>query len=739
MSSSSNEKVSGTVDRLIYRSPENSWSVLLVSTSEADPNDSRQVVVTGISDARESQSIEAVGRWVVRKGERQLEASTIVSIMPATEDGITAYLASGVIKGIGAKKAQQIVAAFGAETLAILDHTPERLAEVKGFSKRTAAKIAQAWIEQAAQRRILLFLHENKIPAGLARRIHKALGDDAITKISANPYTLATEVRGIGFKTADDIALRMGVHPLSPFRAKAALVHVAETRATQGHTGTPRDVLLAQTAELLDAGAADQAMLVAAQALAESTSGERPLLLEDAGSDVVWLSALRRCEDRVAEFVSRRAGKSAAWGAVSISEIKRVAESVGMSLAQQQAQALDVALNSRLSIITGGPGVGKTATTRVLLRVLSERRLRVLLAAPTGKAAQRASEATGVPASTIHRMLNLGRAQDEPGTEGQQPEHLEADAVIVDESSMLDAPLAAKLCAAIAPRTALILIGDVDQLPSVGPGRVLADLIESGKVPVARLTQVFRQAAGSLIITNAHRINSGEMPVPGKKGEDFFVLDESRYPELGSDVAADAARFAAEKVVELAARLVPAKYGFDPVRDVQVLCPMNNGDVGVAALNRAMQEAINPRPSASVSIMGQRVGVGDKVIQTRNNYNLNVFNGDMGVVADIDPENKTVLVSMLDGREVLFSEDEADDLKLAYAMTIHKSQGSQAQAVIIPMVTQNWIMLQRNLIYTGVTRAQKLALIVGQSRAIARAVRHNEATKRLTSLPGLLA
>lgn len=731
--------VSGTVQRVIYRSPENSWSVLLLDTTDKKVAPSGEVVVTGVTEATQSQDVNVTGKWVERKGQKQIEASRIDTVLPTSPAGIEAYLASGIIKGIGAKKAKQIVAAFGKETLNVLDFEPGRLAEVKGFSKRAAEKVAAAWTEQAAVRRILLFLHDNNIPPGLCKRIYRAWGENAIDKIRANPYALATEVRGIGFRTADDIALRMGVDPRSPHRMGAALVHMAGERASQGHTGTPRGELVSKTAEMLSASDGGFVALVD-QALDAAVARERPFFIIDE-NDVAWLAALYYCEDRIARFALDRAGRPAAWSRIDKAAIAAEAKRVGMDLAEQQMEAVLMAVKSRFCIITGGPGVGKTATTNVLIRVLKASRLEVLLAAPTGKAAQRASEATGHPASTIHRMLKMRgkeEGEDDNGAADKEAETLDADVVILDESSMGDVPLVSKTMAAIGPKTSLVLIGDVDQLPSVGPGRVLADLIDSGKVPCVRMNKVFRQAANSLIIRNAHSINAGHLPQTGRASEDFFILDDTRNPELGSEVASEVARAAARMVVDLVSSRLPRRYGFDPVRDIQVLTPMNKGDAGVVALNVALQTALNPEPAASVMVMGQRLGVGDKVIQTRNNYDLEVFNGDMGIVSEILEDGASMQVSLLDGRTITYDESAMDDLRLAYAMTIHKSQGSQAEAIVMPLVTQHWMMLQRNLLYTGVTRAKKLAVIVGQTRAVATAVRTNDAVRRLTALPGLL-
>jgi exodeoxyribonuclease V alpha subunit len=467
--------------------------------------------------------------------------------------------------------------------------------------------------------------------------------------------------------------------------------------------------------------------------------GKRPVLAERDG--LIGLAKLISQEEFIADRLMSMIG-TPPWGRRKDLEavVKEAEADVGMSLATQQRAAVLMALSHRVSIMTGGPGVGKTATTRVILSALKAIKCRVVLAAPTGKAAKRASEATGHPASTIHRLLGMVGKPSDDGADEPKPEHIDADVVVIDEMSMTDVPLMTQIVAAIGRKTALLMIGDVDQLPSVGPGRVLQDLIDSGRIPVTRLTEVFRQAAGSYIITNAHRINTGQMPVAGGPESDFFVLDDRNVGALreATDLSAgDVAKVAANLVLDLVCDRLPSKYGFDPVRDIQVLTPMRKGDAGVQALNEALQRRLLPEGLPFVARGFNRFHVGDKVIQTRNNYDLDIFNGDMGIVLKVDPEEDEVVVE-IDGRQVLLEGSALDDLQLAYALTVHKVQGSQFPAIVFPMLTQHWMMLKRNLIYTGVTRAQKLAVLVGQSKAIAAAVRTKDSSLRLTRLEHLL-
>lgn len=725
------DTISGEVERVVYRNEANDWSVLRLKVA----GKSELQTLVGITTAQAGQHVTASGKWGRRNGEPQFEAHRITASNPTTPEGIAAYLGSGMIPGIGPKKAALMVRTFGVEVLDILDNAPERLAEIRGFGPTTCTKIAQGWQQQKSVSQIMLFLHSHNISAALCRRIYKAYGDEAISTIQGNPYRLCFDVRGIGFKTADAIAKSLSIPPESPQRILAGLVYLLNEAMTQGHCGMPRVELLRAAKEALCVEEA--AIVPVLQADLTGAGPEKSQFVQH--DEVVYLRWLAEAEERIAERLIERASIPPAWAGNHDGLIAAAEERAGMRLAGKQRAAVQMALSSRVCVITGGPGVGKTATLNVLLDVLRSMKLRIALAAPTGKAAQRASEATGMQGSTIHRLLGIRGPDSRPQGE------VEADVLVIDEFSMVDVPLMRHIVRAWGRKTALIMVGDVDQLPSVGPGQVLADIIRSKAIPVTVLDEVFRQAAGSLIIQNAHAINHGRMPESGRPDDDFFVLTETNTPALraamsledDTAIPAAVAEATADIIESLVRQRLPAKYGFHPVRDIQVLCPMNKGSAGVAAMNERLQRALNPSPAAQVTRYGVRFGVGDKVIQSRNNYDLEIYNGDMGVILDIDDEEETVAVRF-DGRTVAIPFDDLDDLRLAYAMTIHKSQGSQAPAVVIPVVTQHWTMLQRNLLYTGVTRARKLVVLVGQRRAIAAAVRTVSAARRVTRLRELL-
>lgn len=726
-----NETLQGEVIRITYRNDTNDWSVLRLKVRGMR----EEQTLVGVTVAQMGQVVTATGHWGMRQGQRQFEAQRITASNPTTPDGIAAYLGSGMIPGIGPKKAEKMVEVFGADILTVLDKDPERLNEIRGFGPATVAKIGKGWREQKAVSEIMLFLHSHDISAALCRRIYRAYGDKTIETIQSNPYRLSFDVRGIGFKSADSIAKSLSIPANSPQRLLAGLVFLMNESMTQGHCGQRRPALLKAAQEALDVEEGFVASVLDADL--RGATGEQQQFMQQ--EDVVYLRWLARAEEDIAEVLRDRADLPSRWADdVTPGLVERVAQAAGMALARKQAQAVNMALKSRVAVITGGPGVGKTSTLNVVLAAMRELNLRICLAAPTGKAAQRAAEATGMPASTLHRLLGLRGPDSKPG-------EVDADVIVVDEFSMVDVPLMRHVIRAWKRGTTLLLVGDVDQLPSVGPGQVLSDIIQSGVVPVTVLDEVFRQAAGSLIIRNAHAINHGRMPENGGKEDDFFLLTERNTPELRAamdvdddKVPASIAQATAALIEDLVARRLPARYGVRPIDDIQVLCPMRKGSAGVGEMNVRLQRALNGHPAQSVTRYGTRFGVGDKVIQNRNNYDLEIFNGDMGRIESIDTEESVVVVNF-EARTVKIEFDDLDDLSLAYALTIHKSQGSQFPVVIIPVVTQHWTMLQRNLIYTGVTRARKLVVLVGQHRAVAAAARTVSAARRITRLRGLLS
>jgi exodeoxyribonuclease V alpha subunit len=729
------EVISGQVERITYRN-DNDWTVMQVRLERSRTLNT----VVGHSTAQPGQQISARGSWKVNpQFGIQFVAKSITATRPNTIEGLARYLGSGMIPGIGPGTAKSIVDTFGMDTLAILDNNPAKLSEVRGIGVKKAERIMKGWEEQRAVSEIMLFLNEQHIPPYLCRRIYRKYEAKAIEVIRSDPFRLALEVSGIGFKTADKIAAQCGISPLSPQRIRAGLVYVMQEATTGGHCGLPRATLVQQAVEKLNVSPDLVVETLDAELAMEPK--DRHLVQHD---DVAYLSVIASCEERVASTLSKMAKLPVPWKIDAEKAIELAQKELGFKLAEQQHAGVKMMLTNRVSVLTGGPGVGKTTVLNVLLHILRKHKIAIHLAAPTGKAAQRASEVTGVEASTIHRLLGIKG----PGTE---PGEVEEGVLVIDESSMIDIYLMTSIVKA-AKNVPLILVGDVDQLPSVGPGQVLADIINSGAVPVTRLTQVFRQAAGSLIIRNAHRINRGQMPEKGGKADDFFFIAVPEKDEEGNRIepAVNGERIASI-ISDLVADRLPRAYGFNPIRDIMVLSPMNITTTGVANLNSVLQERLNPAPAKSVMRFGMRFGLGDKVIQTRNNYDLDIFNGDVGIITaihdtdesghELGTSEKKIVVdfgSSGKDRAVEIPFDEMDALRLAYAITVHKSQGSQSEAVVIPVTTQHYTMLQRNLFYTGVTRAKKLVVLVGVPRALSMAVRNDGALRRMTRLRELL-
>lgn len=721
------------VQRITARKAEDDWSVLRVLARDTN----KKFTVVGHTGCQPGQVIEVDGQWTNNpQYGRQFTAERILALSPTTPHGLASYLGSGVLPGVGPKIAQLMVAHFGMDLPNILDKDPARVSEIKGIGPAKRARVIRAWKSQAAIREIMLFLHSQGIPSGLCRRIHKALGDEAVTIIKENPYRLCTDVRGIGFKTADIIGLGLAIPPASEQRVIAGLVfQMDEMTDKGGHCGYPRDKFVSASAEML-AVPPERVDFVLEGMLAEPEE-DRRFVDHDR---VIYPVALARCEETIAKALLESVQRAPHYASrVSDGLIEWAAKTRGMTLANKQAQAVRMALTKKVAVITGGPGCGKTATLNVVLAAFRRLQLEVSLAAPTGKAAQRACEATGADARTIHRLLGIA-SEDDGDSE------IAADVLVLDETSMVDVPLMARVARALKKKTTVVLVGDVDQLPSVGPGQVLADVIRSNAIPVTVLDEVFRQAAGSAIITNAHAINHGLMPASSGAAGDFFVLDEGNTPSIKEALSledeaarpAAAAEAVAQEIEMLVKQRLPRKYGVDPIRDVQILAPMNKGTCGVMELNRRLQLLLNPKPLQHIQHHGFRFGVGDKVIQRRNNYSLDIFNGDVGFVEGVGLEDE-VLNVRFDQRVVSIPFDDLTDLSLAYAMTIHKSQGSQAPVVILPMVTQHMNMMQRNLLYTGVTRASRLAIVIGQRQALSAAVRRVSSAHRTTRLKSLLA
>lgn len=739
------QTLEGTVERVTFFSEDNGYTVgrLRPREAEEDPAPSpgrarsRQAVITFVGyfpALRPGENLRLEGEWVDHpEYGRQFKVDTHLVLTPQTPEAIERYLASGMIRGIGPATASRLVKHFGPEVLHILEDEPVRLTEVEGIGVQRAQMIAQAFAEQKDIKDVMVFLQSVGVTPALAARIFRHYGQGAVASLRENPYRLADEVFGIGFRTADRIALQMGIPPTSPHRLQAALRYALGQYAHDGHVFAPRARLQKEVAEALDVHPDVVEAELDDLAATGSLRVER-LELEDAPNDqAVYLAPLYHAERGVAARLRALASADPDEPAPSSDEVAGAAGRAGIELSAEQARAVTEAFRHGVLIITGGPGTGKTTIIRTLLELCQSRGLSAILAAPTGRAAKRMSEATGYSARTIHRTLEVSFSPV-GGLEFQRNEDnpLEADLVVIDEASMVDLSLMYHLLKAVEPPTRLVLVGDVDQLPAVGPGAVLRDSINSRALPVVRLTHIFRQAGESLIVINAHRMNAGQMPILNEKDRDFFFIEETDPSRILSTVVSLCAKRLPEKLYEWG--LSP-----DPLSDIQVITPMRRTAIGVDALNDELQKALNPPGwgKAEVGGRGQVLRTGDKVMQVRNNYTKEVYNGDIGVIRAVDQETGQLAVAFpgeTGPRVVLYEREELDELVLAYATTVHKSQGSEYPVVVMPVSTQHYLMLQRHLLYTAITRAKRLVVLVGTKKALAIAVRNNRLEDRYTRL-----
>ena len=712
---SEREVLAGLVERVTFHNADNGFCVLRAKAR------GHRDLVTVIGHA----AIISAGEWITASGEwvtdnthgQQFKAHFMRTSTPTSIDGIEKYLGSGMIRGIGPVYAKKMVKAFGEKVFDIIEAEPERLREVTGIGAFRAKRITDAWAEQKIIREIMVFLHTHGVGTARSVRIYKTYGADAIQVMTENPYRLARDIRGIGFKTADAIAMKLGIEKTAMIRVRAGISYALTEAMDDGHCGLPTDQLAPLAVDLLEV---DKELVLSALTLelAEGTVTADTVV----ETPCIFLTGLYRAERVIAERLLRLVKGSLPWPPIdSEKALPWIEKKTGLSLAESQVAAIRLALTSKVLVITGGPGVGKTTIVNSILRILAAKNVNLLLCAPTGRAAKRMTEATGFEAKTIHRLLEVDPKGGGFKRGGDNP--LECDLLVVDETSMVDVMLMQALLKAIPDHSAMLIVGDIDQLPSVGPGQVLADIISSGAVPVVRLTEVFRQAAKSRIITTAHKINQGIIPDLGKPdGDSDFYFVQADDPET-----------AVPKIVELVKTRIPQRFGLDPIRDIQVLCPMNRGGVGARSLNIQLQAALNPAGERKVERFGWTFAPGDKVMQIENDYDKEIYNGDIGYVDDVDVDDGE-LTATFDGRTVTYGFGELDTLVPAYAATIHKSQGSEYPAIVIPVLTQHYPMLQRNLLYTGVTRGKRLVVIVGQKKAVAIAVRNISGRRRWSKL-----
>src|SRR5713101_4182566 len=712
------EHVTGAVERVTFHSEETALCVLRVKVR------GHRDLVTVVGTAATitpGEYVESQGWWVTgRTHGLQFKTQALRVVPPSTLEGIEKYLGSGMVKGIGPHFAKKLVHAFGEQVFDVIEQTPERLTDLDGIGPKRKQRVVEAWEAQKIIREIMVFLHSHGVGTARAVRIYKTYGNEAIVKLRENPYRLALDIHGIGFKTADALAQRLGIPRDAVIRAQAGVRHVLQEFAEDGHCAVHYEELIETATTLLEIP-----VTIIEQAV-ELECQEDHLIAEDIdGKPCLFLTPLHRAEVGVASHLLRLLYGDLPWGQIDAARaIPWVEQKTGRTLSPSQRDAVAMALGSKVTVITGGPGVGKTTIVTSILQILQAKKIDVLLCAPTGRAAKRLTETTGLEAKTIHRLLEF-----DPTSMGFVHGHtnpLRADLVVVDEVSMVDIVLMSQLLRAMPDHAAVLLVGDVDQLPSVGPGAVLADIISSERIPTVRLTEIFRQAATSQIIVNAHRMNQGQLPLMREDGDsDFYVIPADNPEEIQT------------KLLRVMTERIPQRFGLDPIRDIQVLTPMNRGSLGARALNAVLQQTLNPEATPRITRFGWTYAPGDKVIQTVNNYEKDVYNGDIRQSSVCSAEKGQVAIDF-EGRLVTYDVGELDEVALAYAATVHKSQGSEYPVVVIPLATQHYPMLARNLLYTGVTRGKQLVVVIGQPRAMSIAVRNVRSVQRLTNLAARL-
>lgn len=717
MSQNENEKeyISGTLERITYHNSDNGYAILKVFVKGYKD---LVTIVGNIATISVGEYLKCQGVWFNDKNYGlQFKAEFIQNLPPNSLKGIEKYLGSGLIKGIGPVYAKKLVDAFGESVFDVIENEPSKLRKINGVGKWRCQTITDNWSKQKVVREIMVFLQSHGVGTARATRIYKTYGDDAIKLVSENPYRLARDIKGIGFVSSDQIARNLGIPANSIIRARSGISHILLEGVSNGHCGLPKEELIANTMKLLEV----ERTLVEDALMAEL---QEKMLISDSvkGTEAIFLPPYYYYENGIARMLCSLKEKELPWNPINTEKaISWVQEELNIELASNQRLALACALSNKVMVITGGPGTGKTTLVNSVLRVLREYKVSIRLCAPTGRAAKRMTETTKMPAQTIHRMLGVNQIGG--GFIHNEDNKLNCEYLVVDESSMIDVPLFFSLLKALPERAGLLLVGDVDQLPSVGAGFVLGNIINSRSVIVVKLNEVFRQASSSNIVLSAHSVNKGIIPklqYTKEEESDFYFLE-------AEDEGLPA------KLISLVKDRLPKTFGYNPLQDIQILAPMQRGSSGVRSLNVALQKALNPFSNITLSKFGQNYAVGDKVMQTENNYDQDVFNGDMGIIDSINEEEQEVVINF-DGKNVTYDYSDLDQITLAYAITIHKSQGSEYPVVIIPITMQSYVMLQRNLIYTGITRGRKLVIILGQKKALSIAVRNNKGVNRYTRL-----
>ncbi len=715
-------QLSGQIERITFTNEENGFTIAKV---KVHGRRDLVTVVGHIVAPTPGKIVKMQGEWVNHpKFGEQFKVAEYKTVIPATVYGIRKYLGSGLIKGVGPVMADRIVNRFGEKTLKIIENDIARLNEVEGIGDKRIDMIKMAWDEQKEIRDVMLFLQSHEVSSGYATKIFKQYKNRSIEVVTENPFRLATDIFGIGFLIADRIAAKLGFPKSSPLRIEAGILYVLHQFADDGNVCYPYEPLVAESMEIL--GVNKEIVVDAIGSIA----AENKIIIEDLNADfeefkennrAVYLAKFYRCETSVSSRLKRliKAPKSIRKVAIDTA-VEWIQRRLDITLADNQVAAIQCALEHKVMVITGGPGTGKTTIINAILKIFAKLKVKTMLAAPTGRAAKRMSEATGCKAKTIHRMLEFSFAKG--GFQRNEEKPLNCDLIIIDEASMIDTILMHYLLKAVHAQTTFILVGDVNQLPSVGAGNVLKDIIASRTVPVVELNQIFRQARASRIIVNAHKINNGELPILKSDGPDTdFYFIEQEDPQKVLNI-----------ILELTKTRIPGRFGFDPIDDIQVLTPMHKGIVGAGNLNKELQNTLNPGPDAI--IRGERTyRVNDKVMQIKNNYDKEVFNGDIGKIIQIIPEDRASIIAF-DGRDVVYDFSELDEVVLAYAASVHKSQGSEYPAVVIPILTQHYILLQRNLIYTAVTRGRELVVVVGTKKALAMGINNDKTHRRYTYL-----